>query len=1272
MRLVGLALICFIFVTCTSRNSSINRVVDPYLDKSQINPNWQNSLLSPEWYYRMTVVDTDPASKALSVGDGHWLHPETIRFEITENFLIGYRSQAAVPGSEAESDNYKGAPVVAFKILSHFDIARNYDPMTSARGNLIQENKTDRSWYKRRFFKVDFSANLIQEYTRQDGGSRLWTPEKVEKITNSYAVGQNDPANPKRSRFEEGYFEITTRQGIKVDIQKYYGLYGEPFQMDPSAPVVDLRFSFMRKPDKSNYQALNYTNNMLDKFGFFRVAMNGQQRWDPLRGSLETNKNYNVTRFNIWNEDGSPKPIVYYTSVSHPKSLMNASKRVESEWNKIFKELVFEIKKGQYADISKVPDMWILRENSCNWENVNRLLTGDMRRQVEETAKITLGEIKTRLDHANDDNNAASLTQNIQEEASALDDLEKICSAFEFHTEKTGQAFKYQRSGDLRYNLLNLINKHVSTNWSGLGTMFADRETGEIIQSQANINLWYLDRQTERAADMVDMMVGNIRLKNLVLGDDIKKYMTKKMGQIRREAEILPSQSALSKMTRHLEGQKEDWVSEPEISVRLHAIDSTLFLPKIGGSEFDEESDPIGMLLKTQDRIAQLSRGIADPPEFLDSMIAGIALQYKNMDRKKRFKKIRESVYTKVALHEIGHDVGLMHNMSGSADPLNYGKQFWMIQNLPDDIYTAIKANRKNPKIQQYLQSCWNDAQEVYGSEELTTQECFRQQELMYSSIMDYHATWNADLGGLGLYDKAAIFFGYGQLVQVFPESNLAAPSVQKGLKRWLFLNDWRKIPKEFVLSLQKINQRQWVPYDEKNPSVYEVPYRFCFDGSGQSGPECRAFDFGADMRGRAAWNKTQYWQHYFLTHFSRDQIWNYRTDFSKIVAQDLAVFEDFNQIMRWYGYYMLKDPEFKESDTGKDYLAAVVTGLNHYSHVIGHPVSGEHVTTVDEPSLLHPIDQVDECIVENVTVLNDRKEREAAPGHIYSDVFLGDGRPFVVGLNNDYEDYHMNYVGSFHAKLFAGFFLAYPGGSTFPRVDELKDQRLYHMNWYRLFPQEVGDLFSKMIRSQWSELGPVISPEGELIHRDILDPATLQKPDYTGYTPVLPTGADMLPYRSMYYAAALLSGPLNTEFNLLNAMQIDLHEPGHVISKDEIVFENPADGRRYWAKKAGPSPIAYDYLTKLNDLQEKLSMLQKCVSNQELRATSASCTCLKTKQENECCSPANPACKEVLSLPCSDVDIKLRLEQSKTELENAVGFADDMRRLVKRYSSLQ
>lgn len=1262
MRLLSLMLIGLVlWVGCSNRNSTINRVADPYYDKAMFNPNWEKGLLSPEWYYRMTVIDTGSDTKALSIGDGHWLHPESIRFEITENYLIGWRSHASVPGTDAESDNHRGAPVVAFRILSHFDIAHNYDTLTSAKGNLLVENKTDRSWYKRRFVRVDFSKNMVGELERKDESVDFWGSSKIQH-ENAFAIGQNEPSNPKRSRFEEGYFEITTRQGVKVDIYKYYGLYGEPFQMDSAAPVIDLRFSFMRKPEKTNYQPLNYTDNLFDQFGFYRVAFSGRQRWDSKRGVLESNKNYNVTRFNIWNEDGSPRPIVYYTSVNHPKSLMKASRRVETEWNKIFKALVLETKKDQYAHLEQVPDMWILRENSCNWENVNQLLSGDLRKQVEEVSKVTLLDIKSRIEQANNFENGRSFSQNNQDEAIALDDLEKICAAFEYYTQGKPNAFKYQRSGDLRYNLLNIINKHVLTSWSGLGPMFADMETGEIIQSQANINLWYLDRQTQQATELMDTMLGKIRFKELVLGADIQKYMSQKMAQIRRDAEFLPAGQAVSKLEQRLSGQSKDLIFETDVNARLKAIQFSPWIAKIGGGDFSSDLNPLSYYFDKQERLKNQALSVADSPEYLDNLVVGITLQYKDETPKKRFLRIRESVYTAVALHEVGHNMGLTHNMAGSADPINYGSEFWKIQSLPTNLLEAIKATKDDPSLQQKLALCVKDSLSAWESM-ITAGDCLRQQELMYSSIMDYHASWNADLGGLGPYDKAAIFFGYGQLVEVFPQKSIKISSSNQSLRRWLFLNDWRKIPKSLVSNHEQINQRQWLAYDQTQDLPNQVPYRFCLDSSGQQGPHCRAFDFGADMRGRAARNRTQYWNHYFLTHFSRDRIWNYRNDLMNVVSRDLSVFDDFNHIMRWYGYYSLTDPEFISSDAGKDYLAAVVSGLNHYSHVLGHPVSGEHISTFDEPNILRPIDQVDSCMIESVSELNNQDERVALPEYAYSKVFLGDGRPFVVGLNNDYEDYHVNYVGSFHTKLYAGYFLSYPG-SFFPRLDATGNPGLFRMNWYRLFPEEVGELFSKLIRSEWSELGPVVSPQGELLHRDILDPKNLKRPDYTGYKNVLPASADMLPYRSMYYAAALLSSPQNTEFNLINSMQIGVQEKGHDIGPNEIVFESQSASHRYWARKAGPSPIAYDYLLKLNKMQSDLNKMQQCLSDQSLRIKEVSCGCVKIKESG--------SCQKASAVPCSDADLKLKYEQAKVDLENAVGFADDMVYLVNMYTGLR
>ncbi len=153
------------------------------------------------------------------------------------------------------------------------------------------------------------------------------------------------------------------------------------------------------------------------------------------------------------------------------------------------------------------------------------------------------------------------------------------------------------------------------------------------------------------------------------------------------------------------------------------------------------------------------------------------------MNKRERFEKIREAVYIAVMLHEVGHNMGLTHNMAGSSDALNYGKQFWEIESLPKELGSALVATKK-PELQKAISDCMADAKFIEDTAaasgyvyNYTTQDCLRQAEVMYSSIMDYHASWNADLGGLGAYDKAAIKFGYAQLAEVFPENNLKVDS---------------------------------------------------------------------------------------------------------------------------------------------------------------------------------------------------------------------------------------------------------------------------------------------------------------------------------------------------------------------------------------------------------------------------------------------------------------------------------------------------------------
>ncbi|MBL4818940.1 MAG: hypothetical protein JKY15_06910, partial [Deltaproteobacteria bacterium] len=1126
---------------------------------------------------------------------------------------------------------------------------------TAVRGNVLTKVKNT-SWYKRQFIEVDFSKDALSDLKREDTG-------KTFSSKTAFMIGQDEPGNPKRSRFEDGYFEITSRQSATADEAAAYGDYGEAFRGDGSALVFDVRYSFMRKPEKSSYQPLNYTNKLFDQFGFFRTSISGQQKWDRFRGRLESQKNYNATRFNIWNEDGSPKPIIYYTSVSHPKTLMAASRRVATEWNNVFKELVFEIRKDQYPTKHDVPDMFVLKENDCRVANIKKWLVGDLKKQVEESAGYSIEDIESNINQANDSLNGLSFTQLHIQEANALDDLEHVCAALEYYTQGTKNEFKYQRPGDLRYNLMNLINKRAMTPWSGYGPMFADMDTGEIIQSQANVNLWYIDQRARGALDMMGLMMGESRLGEVIFGSDVHKYMQQKMAQIKKEQENLPNESAAARMSHQLQGEKTYFSKEME-SARLDVAKEITSFAKA----YLDTLNPLGYFESQEEQFKKYFEGVLEPPEFIDNLVIGIALQLKNEEPRSRFMRIREAVYVATMLHEVGHNLGLMHNFSGSADPVNYGHEFWEIESLPRKFSEAFSKIDENSPYWLRMVRCQKRASDTWGAF-LSTQDCLRQQEYMYSSIMDYHGSWNADVSGLGPYDKAAIFFGYGQLVEVFKNTKLAE---NQDIGRWLFLNDWHKIPVDLVADIKAINERKWAHYQTDKAINNRVPYRFCVDGSGEYDATCQAFDVGADMRTRAAWNRTKYWAHYFTTHFARDRIWDPDMAVGSVVSRDLGVLNDFNKIMRWYGYHMLTDPDFKNSDAAKDYLAASVTGLNHYAHVLGHPLSGEYLTTPDKPNVMRSVDKLDDCARDNVTNKDLFGRRAPVAGHAYGKIDLGDGRPLSIDFNNDYEDFHLNYVGSIYTKLAAGRFLASPGGSLFPRVDDLKEDKLFKMSWYRMFPNEVTGLFSKLIRSDWESLGPLMTPKGELVHRNILDPITLKKPDYIGLMPVMPAMADMLSFRALYYSSALLSIPQGSEENPIYSMSIRLKGDSDDIRNtenrgvDTIEFQSPIDGRQYWADKIGAEPIAYDYLVNLNSLKDELEVLEGCDAQSDVQA----CKCLQTRVQGQCCGASHPSCKEAYLEPCNERDLNKKTDNKKRELRDAIGFADDIRRFFSKYTN--
>ena len=114
------------------------------------------------FYYRLTVTEVPPTNGWAFEGIQNQM--EKVYFAITEDQLIAYRAYAYAPGSDntfTAGTNNTDAPVVAFKIKSHFDVKRDYNAATGEQTNVITENTTDRFWNERQYMRVDWTTDKL-------------------------------------------------------------------------------------------------------------------------------------------------------------------------------------------------------------------------------------------------------------------------------------------------------------------------------------------------------------------------------------------------------------------------------------------------------------------------------------------------------------------------------------------------------------------------------------------------------------------------------------------------------------------------------------------------------------------------------------------------------------------------------------------------------------------------------------------------------------------------------------------------------------------------------------------------------------------------------------------------------------------------------------------------------------------------------------------------------------------------------------------------------
>jgi len=165
-----------------------------------------------EFYYRKTTVGVPPTTAFAF--EGIMSEMFKVRFEITEGFLIGYRSYDYALGSQnpnTGSQNNHDTPLVVFKIESHFDVKREYNASTGEETNVIAENDKDRPWNERQFMRVDWGANLADKDGEPTDPMDYLSTQKLEV---GFSVGEGERAlvNPDRPIITRDYIDFATKE----------------------------------------------------------------------------------------------------------------------------------------------------------------------------------------------------------------------------------------------------------------------------------------------------------------------------------------------------------------------------------------------------------------------------------------------------------------------------------------------------------------------------------------------------------------------------------------------------------------------------------------------------------------------------------------------------------------------------------------------------------------------------------------------------------------------------------------------------------------------------------------------------------------------------------------------------------------------------------------------------------------------------------------------------------------------------------------------------
>ncbi|MCB9728004.1 MAG: hypothetical protein H6744_11960 [Deltaproteobacteria bacterium] len=483
--------------------------------------------------------------------------------------------------------------------------------------------------------------------------------------------------------------------------------------------------------------------------------------------------------------------------------------------------------------------------------------------------------------------------------------------------------------------------------------------------------------------------------------------------------------------------------------------------------------------------------------------------------RDRIFIETQDRMWSTVALHEVGHNMGLRHNFASSTDALNYFPDYWALKGFVGS------------DGQYHAKNLWQ--------RDTNDQVVSRIREYQQNSVMEYGSGFNARYRGLGAYDHAAIHFGYGGLLHVFaqppdmaeleaegylsePEdddpSNYPVTNVGRELP---LARAFRKIhhtnyPNVFG-SVAAMEDRTMVPWQDliatgadgqpkecsfldnaykssvcgesgsycqafptgffcTKPGMVEVPYRFCSDEYNSASPTCQTRDEGADGFEIVMNSMDDYEAYWPFVAYKRDSdlFDPAGTYYSWVFGQELQWRKHFEH---WaYNYARYNRDGWWEKKFGVPWHMDVNGGL-------GDTLAAQEIFTKMANIFGRPSDAYYAWNVQDgqyEPAVGNGKNQYCNFIQIREDV---GGRPIYPGYDFDGYLYTPARAGTFYDRLIALQVMTYPQMIFVRGADTTSSIQRFRLNFADVWPQRMQNLFSSLLTSEPVGMGWCLEHEG-------------------------------------------------------------------------------------------------------------------------------------------------------------------------------------------------